>query len=455
MMLPGFKTSTTIRTEILDAAVRLVFSELESRYKLAPLTELASISGGGTPLRGNSVFYGGDIPWAKIGDLTEAGKWISSTEETITEEALQNSSAKLFPSGTVLYSMYGSIGKAAITTKQLSTNQAILGLVPKNDINPEYLYYCLINARLALFSDAKGTSQKNINAKMVKGFTVPIPPNEIINSVVDFLSAIEDGEDISKLTDLPQFISVQRRIVARIEELAAKIEEAQKLRRQAGEEAEALFAAATRSLFDSKSSSMVTIEELVGKKNLKNGLSIRATDEDSPTRCLRLSALRDGKIDCADSKPIPLNEKEAAPYLIEDKDVFVVRGNGSKRLVGRAGMVEENIPGTIFPDLFIRVPLDKNQIIPEFFVAWWNSQKMRDLIEETAKTTSGIWKINQGHIASFSIPILSLPEQRCIVAHLDELQAKIDALKKLQARTGEELDALLPSVLDRAFRGEL
>ncbi|MDF0590996.1 restriction endonuclease subunit S [Candidatus Methanocrinis natronophilus] len=250
-------------------------------------------------------------------------------------------------------------------------------------------------------------------------------------------------------------IDEQRRMVARIEELAAKIEEAQDLRRQAAEEAEALFAAATRFIFNFKLSSMATIEEIVGKKNLKNGLSIRTIGDDSQIKCLRLSGLRDGKIDCSDSKPIPITDIEAKPYLIKDYDVFIVRGNGSKSLVGRAGMVVGAIPGTIFPDLFIRVPLDKNQILPEFFVAWWNSQKMRDLIEETAKTTSGIWKINQGHIASFSIPILPLTEQRRIVAHLDGLQAHVDGLKRCQARTAEELDALLPAVLERAFRGEL
>ncbi|MGD0952793.1 MAG: restriction endonuclease subunit S [Methanotrichaceae archaeon] len=87
----------------MDAAVKLVFSNLEASYNLVPLSELASISSGGTPLRNDSSFYGGSIPWAKIGDVTNAGKWIGSTEESITEDALQQSSAKLFPKETVLF----------------------------------------------------------------------------------------------------------------------------------------------------------------------------------------------------------------------------------------------------------------------------------------------------------------------------------------------------------------
>lgn len=80
---------------------------------------------------------------------------------------------------------------------------------------------------------------------------------------------------------------------------------------------------------------------------------------------------------------------------------------------------------------------------------------MREKIVDLAKTTSGIWKINQGHIASCEIPVLSLDEQRRIVAYLDGLQAKVNALRELQSTGGEELSALLPSVLDRAFKGKL
>ena len=247
----------------------------------------------------------------------------------------------------------------------------------------------------------------------------------------------------------------QRRIVARIEELAARIEEARELRRRAVEETEALLLSISRSIFNFEKKSIITIDELVGRANLKNGLSVKSMDLESKVRCLRVSAMRDGEIDCLDSKPIPMKENEVAQYLVKDKDVFIVRGNGSKNLVGRAGIVKNAIPGIIFPDLFIRVPLDSRIILPEFFVSWWNSKAMRDSIETAAKTTSGIWKINQGHIASFSIPLPELEEQQRVIAYLEGFYAKIDALHRHQSETAAALDALLPAVLERAFRGEL
>jgi type I restriction enzyme, S subunit len=247
----------------------------------------------------------------------------------------------------------------------------------------------------------------------------------------------------------------QRRLVARIEALAAKIEEARGLRRLAVEEAEALYSAGSRAVFNGNKWDFTTIEKVVGKENLKNGKSLKSTSTPPSVNCLRISAMRDGRIDCSDTKPVHMTDEEADPYLVHSGDVFLVRGNGSKDLVGRAGVVKEAPKKIIFPDLFIKVPLDENAILARFFVAWWNSPQMRDAIQTASKTTSGIWKINQGHVASFTLPLPPLEEQRRIVVYLDGLQGKVDALKQLQAQTQVELDALLPSVLDKAFKGEL
>src|SRR5437870_2029023 len=77
---------------------------------------------------------------------------------------------------------------------------------------------------------------------------------------------------------------------------------------------------------------------------------------------------------------------EAKRYQVRSGDVFVVRGNGSKDLVGRAGMIEEVDGHVIFPDLFIIVPLDPERILAEYFVCVWNSGTVRDRIEDLAKT---------------------------------------------------------------------
>ena len=250
-------------------------------------------------------------------------------------------------------------------------------------------------------------------------------------------------------------LAQQRRVVARIEELATQIHEARTLRHQAAEEAEALLSSAQSALSHPSPLKPLSIEELVGEDGLRNGKSVKSTGAESEIRCLTLSAMRNGRIDITDSKPVPMSRAEAEPFQVRRGDVYVIRGNGSKDLCGRAGLIRDDVDGVVFPDLFIQIGLPKTQVLPEFFVAAWNSSATRAIIEEKAKTTSGIWKINQGHILSTQIPVPGLADQRRIVAELDALQAEVDALKRLQAETAAELEALLPAILDRAFKGEL
>jgi type I restriction enzyme S subunit len=250
-------------------------------------------------------------------------------------------------------------------------------------------------------------------------------------------------------------LAEQQRVVARIEELAARVNEARTLCQQAAEEAEALLSSAQSALSHPAAADDVSVEELVGENALRNGKSLKSVGIESGVRCLTLSAMRNGRIDIRDTKPVPMSDAEAAQFQVRRGDVYVVRGNGSKDFCGRAGLITEEIQGVVFPDLFIRVALPTDRVLPEFFVAAWNSSATRKVIEENAKTTSGIWKINQGHILSTRIPVPPLPEQRRIVSELDALQSEVDALKRLQAETAAELDALLPAILDRAFKGEL
>ncbi len=252
------------------------------------------------------------------------------------------------------------------------------------------------------------------------------------------------------LPSLPE----QQRIVARIERVMAKVDEARKLRQTVEEEMEALEIAATATAFKD-SSPMVRVGEFVDRENLTNGKSVRTTGEDSEIHCLTLSSLRLGRIDCTDTKPVPIDARDAERFLVRHGDVFVVRGNGSKELVGRSATVENPPPGVIFPDLFIRVPLNENKIRREFFVAAWNGSQTRKLIEECAKTTSGIWKINQSHIASIPIPLPDLDEQDRVVSYLRYLQQKSERLKSTLLESSAEVAALMPAVLGKAFTGEL
>ncbi len=136
--------------------------------------------------------------------------------------------------------------------------------------------------------------------------------------------------------------------------------------------------------------------------------------------------------------------------------MLITRSN-TPELVGHAAIYDGKPSPCIYPDLLMRLDSDETRVFPAFLLYWLQGAEAREHVQKHAKGTSPTMKkISQGIVQSIPFPCgLALPEQRRIVAHLDALQAKVDALRALQSESSAELDALLPSVLAKAFAGEL
>ena len=141
------------------------------------LSSLSSISAGGTPERGNPNYWAnGTIPWLKISDITSSKKFVNSCTEYITDEGMQNSSAKILPKGTILYTIFATIGEVGILGINASCNQAIAGIQTYLRSIDGYLYYYLVNLQDFMKTISKGCAQFNINQKILKEAFVPLPP---------------------------------------------------------------------------------------------------------------------------------------------------------------------------------------------------------------------------------------------------------------------------------------
>ncbi|MBQ9147179.1 MAG: restriction endonuclease subunit S [Rikenellaceae bacterium] len=139
------------------------------------LGDWATMNSGGTPTSSVPEYYNGHIPFLSISDITEAGKYINKTEKTITEKGLNNSSARMFPAGTIMYAMYASLGKCSIANIELSCSQAILGITPKCRITPEYLYYYLSFIEEDVKDMGQTGTQSNLSKQIVQDFMVKLP----------------------------------------------------------------------------------------------------------------------------------------------------------------------------------------------------------------------------------------------------------------------------------------
>lgn len=151
------------------------FNVPPSGWTELPLAELGVWGSGSTPSKTNSDFYGGDIPWLVIGDLS--GGVVTRASTSITEKALQETAVKVVPVGAVLVAMYGaSIGKTGIAGIECTTNQAIAHCVPKEGlISTEYLHLLVRAMKRSLIRQGKGAAQPNISQLILKHAVVHIP----------------------------------------------------------------------------------------------------------------------------------------------------------------------------------------------------------------------------------------------------------------------------------------
>ena len=150
-----------------------------AEYKMVRLGDVCEIQSGGTPSRSKTEYWkDGTIPWVKIGDFS--GKYLDKTTEHITQQGLDNSSAKLFSKGTILYSIFATLGEATILNIDATTNQAIAGIKikDKSSVDIDYFYSFLKSLKDEVNRIGRGVAQNNINLSILKSFFIPLPPLE-------------------------------------------------------------------------------------------------------------------------------------------------------------------------------------------------------------------------------------------------------------------------------------
>lgn len=150
------------------------------------------IYSGGTPSRKKQRYFkDGDINWIKTKELNDNN--IYNSEEKITQEALENSSAKLFPQNTVLIAMYGAtVSKLGVLKIKATTNQACCGLIcDEEKIDHEFLFYSLLFNRNKIKNLSNGAAQQNINVGIIKNFEINVPPLKKQKKIINILSSLD------------------------------------------------------------------------------------------------------------------------------------------------------------------------------------------------------------------------------------------------------------------------
>ena len=388
-------------------------------WESLPLGELCEVVAGGTPSRTKPDYFDGNIPWVKIGDMLQG--CITTTEEKISRLGLENSSAKLLPKGTVLISIFATIGRTAVLNIEAATNQAIAGVTPRNlnVLQSEYLRYFLDNIAKSLERRARGVAQLNINSAILKTLQIPLPP-------------IEEQKRIAEILDRTQsLISKRKEAIAKLDTL-------------------------TQSIFIEMFGDPVTNPKGWEIKRCKSicsritvGIVVQPASyyQDSGVLALRSQNIKKNSISTDNLVFFSQvdNETKLAKTRLKEGDVVLVRTGQP----GTAAVIPKEFDGVNAIDLLITTPykdiVDSLYLCTFFNSSWGKKMVLSSQVGQIQK------HLNVGILNDAQIICPPLPLQK-------EFAQRVEAIEKLKAThraSLTELQALFASLQHRAFRGEL
>jgi len=251
-------------------------------------------------------------------------------------------------------------------------------------------------------------------------------------------------------------LAEQHRVVARIEELAARLEEVRTLHHQATEEVEALAPSHANFIFTSDDILRWPTCSLEEVAEIRSGVTLgrRLYGRTIRLPYLRVANVQDGHLDLSKIKEVEILQSEVEKWRLLSSDLLLTEGGDWDKL-GRGTVWHNEITNCIHQNHIFRVRTREDTLIPEFLAALIGSPVGKSYFQAASKQTTNLASINQRQLRAFPVFQPPIAEQHRILSELDGLQAKVDELKRLQGETAAELAALLPAVLDRAFKGQL
>ena len=376
----------------LNSAAYKLTELVNSEYEMVNLgnTELFEVLSGGTPKSNEGTYWGGDLSWISLVDLPASNliTEIHTSERTITELGLKNSSAKMIPPNSVVVSTRATIGRVGINRIPLSTNQGFKNIVikDKNRISCEFLAYMMTNLTSQIIELASGGTFKEVSKTNFELLSIPLPPIEVQQQIVDELERdqkIIDGcrqvvENYKPTIDIdPDWEWFQL-------------------------ENEIDFI------------SGVTLS--VDKEKSENGLPIITMAE----------IKEDGNLDLSKIRKVSTGKKSIR--LLQKGDLLFNWRNGSTRLVGKTAYFDCD-GDYIFASFCLGIR-PKERINPRYLWILLN-QFRRDGVYERYMRQSINGLFNREELKILEIPIPSLEIQRDIVSSTEDEMALVEGNKRL------------------------
>ncbi len=436
--------------------------DLLAGWQVMRLGEVGHWGSGGTPKRGVSQFFGGDIPWLKSGDLNDGV--VSHADESITADGLRSSSAKLVEPGTLLIAMYGAtIGRLGVPSMRSATNQAIAYCVPHSSIvTTDYLFELLLHMRPELVALGKGGAQPNISQEVLKAIEIPIPPLDTQATLVHLLKRVR-----SRTVSVTNHVGAGRQAIAKFRQGILAAACSGRLTSSWRERHPDAVAPSVDALRQSNSKSRAATELFASEElskipetwrwvplsSVSNSVLGKMLDKTKnrgePRPYLRNINVRWRGFDLSDVKEMRFEAGEEVRYGLLPGDVMVCEGGEP----GRAAVWREVDSDMRFQKALHRVRCDAS-LLPDWLVnvlqAYATSGRLANYF-----TGSGIEHLTGVSLARVPIPLPPVKEQVELVSVVERLFHLADAIEGRVLLTHRKVDHTSQAVLAKAFRGEL
>ena len=453
-------------------------NQLPKDWKWVKLGEVCKTTSGGTPSRREPKFYNGNIPWVKSGELDKGV--ITDTEEKISEEAIKNSSAKIFPKGTLLIALYGAtIGKLAFLGVDAATNQAICGIYQNEKINSHFLYNYLFHKKQKLVNQGIGGAQPNISQTILKDLDLPLPPIPtqiaIVSKIEELFSELDEG--IEQLKTAQQQLKTYRQSVLKWAfegkltnnlmndsvdlndgydlSIAAEDEPEYKTKKNQGNQKNHINHNLSRFVGSSDKGELpkgwrwVRLGDVC--KNVEYGSATKSKKE-GKIPVLRMGNMQNGIFDWSDlvysDDPVEINK-----YLLKKNDVLFNRTN-SAEWVGKTSIYKGERPA-IFAGYLIRINRIEDLIDANYLTYYLNSLDAKKYGNSVRSFGVNQSNINGTKLKSYPIPLAPIEEQITIVEVIESRFSVADKMEEIIIQSLQQAEALRQSILKKAFEGNL
>ncbi|MCF8383955.1 MAG: restriction endonuclease subunit S [Chlorobium sp.] len=385
-------------------------------WSFVRINDLAvKLKAGGTPSRQNKAYFGGNIPFVLIDDMTSSGVYLKATKETISQKGLDSCSAWIVPENSILLSMYATIGATVINTMPVATNQAIIAIIPHENCDRVYLSFCLRAHNVHLARLNVESTQKNINKGIVSSFPIPLPPLLEQKKIAHILSTVQRA------------IEAQERLIQTTTELKKALMHklfTEGLRHEPQKQTEIGLVP--------ESWEVIELGDML--KLAQYGLSVKGNDEGNYP-ILRMTNQVNGQIVNRNLQYVEISDADHAKFKVERGDILFNRTN-SLDLVGRTAIFD--IGGDfVFASYLIRLQTDEKHLNPFFLNCYFNTDEIQVRLKSIATRAVSQSNISASRLKGFPIPKPSLDEQEEMVTASLALDRKLAVhqakLEQLQA----------------------